>query len=442
MSPNQDEEVVWEDSVSCRTAYLNRPKALNSLSTGMCRSIKQLFETWDQKDHIKAIMLKGVGKSFCAGGDVRNVILSARDGGDKKKEALEFFREEYDMNFKLSLLQKPLISFLDGYTMGGGVGVCIYGRFRVATENSVAAMPECAIGLFPDIGSMHWLSKMPCNLGVMLALTGYRLKGRDVAASGIATHFVPSDSVRAVERRIEAVAPYSTVEEDHTVICEAVREFIPDAYDEELRTEMPEDSVFNFLPQIERVFAGSTVEEILQTLDAELAAARPQAEAAALAEFLQELKESMAAACPLMLKVALRRLRTTNDMRLSEVLKLDYAMVQHSLEDPNFYEGVRARLIDKDNAPKWSPPALEEVTDAMVDKFFSPAPEALALPEEMLAYEEELLRWKRDRASQRLKLKEQRAREAAETEGDEAVRAAQEAAEPSEGEPTSRRSKL
>jgi len=401
MSPDMSEEVVWEDSVSCRTAYLNRPQALNALSSGMCSRIKELFETWDQKEHIKAIMLKGVGKAFCAGGDVQSVVLSARSGGDKKKEALDFFREEYDMNFKISLLQKPLISFLDGYTMGGGLGVCIYGRFRVATENTVAAMPECSIGLFPDIGAMHWLSKMPSNLGVMLALTGYRLKGRDVAASGIATHFVTSAAVTAVERRLQAVAPQSTIEEDHTVICEAIREFQPDPYDDEERTAMPEDSVFRFLPHVERIFGAPTVEEILRALDDEIStssASEPE-----VVKFLEGLKESMLAACPLMLKVTLRRLQTTGSMRLSDVLQQDFAMVQHSLNDPNFFEGVRARLIDKDGAPKWAPMSVEEVTPAMVDAFFQPAPETLPLTKELLKYEEEVLSWRRSRALERVK---------------------------------------
>jgi len=171
---------------------------------------------------------------------------------------------------------------------------------------------------------------------------------------------------------------------------------------------MPEDSVFRFLPYVERIFGAPTVEEILRALDDEIAtspASEPE-----VVKFLEGLKESMLAASPLMLKVTLRRLQTTGSMRLSDVLQQDFAMVQHSLNDPNFFEGVRARLIDKDGAPKWAPMTVEEVTPAMVDAFFQPAPDNLPLTKELLKYEEDVLSWRRARALERVKAEESQER--------------------------------
>lgn len=331
---------------------INRPKALNAINLDMVRKIYSKLKPWEDTKNL--VVIRGAGeKAFCAGGDVRAIVEAG-----PTPESKAFFREEYKLNALIGYYKKPYIAIIDGITMGGGVGLSVHGKYRVATERTMFAMPETAIGLFPDVGGGHFLPRMTGKLGLYLGLTGFRLKGQDVKKAGVATHFVSSSKVEELEKAL--LNSNGSPQEVENILKK---------FDE--NDEKP-FVLEKDLPDINRLFQHSRVSEILHFL---------KEEETDFAKNTLKLLEKMS---PTSLKVTKRQLDYGAEMDLKECLKMEYRLAVHHTEKSDFKEGVRALLIDKDQNPKWNPRTIEEVTYAHVDDYFEklPASEELKFDDE------------------------------------------------------------
>ncbi|XP_059052917.1 3-hydroxyisobutyryl-CoA hydrolase, mitochondrial [Achroia grisella] len=334
----QEPEVLFETLNNAGIITLNRQKALNSLNLSMVNTMLPKLQEWENSKHM--VIIKGAGeKAFCAGGDVKAAI--DRVIGPK------FFFTEYNVNYLIGKYKIPYIALIDGITMGGGMGLSVHGRYRVATEKTVIAMPETKIGLFPDVGGSYFLPRLQVNLGLYLGLTGDRLKGKDVVKAGIATHYVTSKRLYELETLLSRCT--SDVE-----ISALLNKF----------NEPPEE--FSLAPHIKHInycFAASTVEEIIERLEK------------VQNDWSVKTLETLHQMCPGSLKITLRALQRGAQLDLAKCLKMEYRIACHSTENHDFPEGVRALLIDKDNKPQWKPKTLAEVDEDYVESFFKKFPE-------------------------------------------------------------------
>ena len=338
------EDVIVRRERAVGRISLNRPKALHALTQAMCEAISDALLEWRDDGEIEVVILDHAeGRGFCAGGDVAMVRRSALEDGGASGRA--FFHAEYRMNHLLFTYPKPVVAFMDGVTMGGGVGLALPCAYRVATENTLFAMPEGAIGLFPDVGAGWYLPRLPGRIGQFLALTGARLDGAECLWAGLATHYLASDRV-ADAKALIAEGPSDL---DH-----ALNSLAP--------FDAPPARLAGNAERIERLFASDRLEDLLAAL-----AADPSDWAA------KELI-AVAAKCPTTAKVALRQFATRRADFAAE-MALEYRLAARMIMRPDFAEGVRAVLVDKDNAPRWEPAAPEGVTDGMLDEIFAPLPE-------------------------------------------------------------------
>ncbi len=317
---------------------LNRPAALNALTTQMCLAISAALESWAEDLALGAVLIDHAGpRGFCAGGDVRRVAESSAGDG---AEARRFFAAEYRMNTSLLGYEEPIVAVMDGVTMGGGVGLCMPARHRIATEHTLWAMPEGDIGLFPDVGMGWHLSRLHGEAGTWLALTGARLRAADLVALGLATHFV--ERARLDELKSSSVG-------------HGFAEFASDP---------GPAPIHEHLPAIDRLFAYDTVEEIVDALAVDGSA------------WALEQRDAIVRKCPTTQKVALRLLREGRQRSsLVEEMQVEYRLAVRMTRRQDFIEGVRAVLVDKAGAPVWSPSSLENVDAALVDGLFAPDPE-------------------------------------------------------------------
>ncbi|NXQ09649.1 HIBCH protein, partial [Peucedramus taeniatus] len=342
-------EVLLEKKGGAGIITLNRPKALNALNLPMIQKIYPQIKTWEQDPETFLIIIKGTGgKAFCAGGDIR-AITEAGKVGDKLIQ--DFFMGEYRLNNAIGTCKKPYVALIDGITMGGGVGVSVHGHFRVATEKTVFAMPETAIGLFPDVGGGYFLPRLSGKIGYYLALTGCRLKGRDVLKVGIATHFVESEKLPALEKELIALKSPSK---------EKIADLLNSYHMKCTIDQEKEFSLDEHMEKINSLFSANSMEEIVKKLKQDGS------------PFAMKQLETINKMSPTSLKLTLRQLREGASMSLQEVLRMEYRLSQACMKGHDFYEGVRAVLIDKDQSPKWKPAALEEVSDEYVDNCFKP----------------------------------------------------------------------
>jgi enoyl-CoA hydratase len=326
---------------------LNRPKALNALSLPMIRLIYPALRAAADDPAVKMVLIEGAGdRAFCAGGDVRAVALATREPGNPLP--VEFFAEEYRLNHLIHVFPKPYVALVHGISMGGGVGLSVHGGFRVVTEDITFAMPETGIGLFPDVGGTWMLTRCPGRLGVYLGLTGARLDGPDAVYAGYATHLILPQDRAAVRAALLAAAPG-----DRAGVEEVLSRFgrLTQAAGLALRQ-----------PVIDRCFDRATVEEIIAALEAD---ADPWA---------VEQAAVLRGKCPTSLKVTLKQIREGGGLPIADVLRREFRMTQRFMAAGDFYEGIRALLIDKDNQPRWTPATLEEVTADMVASYFAPLP--------------------------------------------------------------------
>lgn len=341
-------EVLLAKSGCAAVITMNRPKALNALNLNMARQIYQQLKLWEEDPDTFLVIIKGSGgKAFCAGGDIL-AVTNAGKSGDRL--AQDFFREEYILNNAIGTYRKPYIAFIDGITMGGGVGLSVHGHFRVASEKTLFAMPETAIGLFPDVGGGYFLPRLPGKLGLYIALTGFRLKGRDVQKAGIATHFVESEKIPSLEK-------------DLTCLKEPTKKDVAEVLDT-YQTKSTEDEEKPFilaehLDKINSLFTANNVEEIIENLKKDGSS------------FAQQQLQTLSKMSPTSLKITFRQLKNGSSLTLQEVLTMEYRLSQACMRGHDFYEGVRAVLIDKDQNPKWKPERLEDVTNEYLDSCFA-----------------------------------------------------------------------
>ncbi|KNC79694.1 hypothetical protein SARC_07921 [Sphaeroforma arctica JP610] len=348
----QDSEssMMFEEVGQAGVATMNRPKVLNSLNLDMVVEMKKQFDEWEGDAQKKVIVLQGAGgKAFCAGGDVVH-IAKAGLAGDRTV-AHEFFSTEYKLNSLIGRLRTPFVALIDGITMGGGVGVSVHGRYRVATEKTLFAMPETAIGLVPDVGGGHFLPRLKGELGMYLALTGNRLKAADVYHAGLATHYVPKDQLT------DLTADLVSVENEEDV------EVVLNKYHVTPDTPFSLDAHLN---DIDRCFAGDKAEDMLALLNDS-------------GEWGRKNAKTIEKMSPTSVKVTIRQLRNGAGLSLDGDLQMELRICAETMRNKDFYEGIRALLIEKTNDPKWTPATLAEVTKEMVDKHFVMLPAELEL---------------------------------------------------------------
>jgi len=322
---------------------LNRPKAIHALTTAMCRSVLDALAEWRDDPAVEAVMIDHAeGRGFCAGGDIRMLAESgAKDGAG----AREFFFTEYRMNHRLFTYEKPVIAFMDGITMGGGVGISQPARYRVATENTKLAMPETGIGLFPDVGGGWYLSRLPGRVGQYLALTGHRLDGAECVEMRLASDYLTSDRLDEVKARI-AAAP----EEIEAILTD-------------LASPVPQAALIAHEDDINRLFASDRLEDIYAALEADGG------------EWAATTLATLKTKSPQTMKVSLRLLAEGRQMvDFAAEMTQEYAIGARVVMRHDFLEGVRAVIVDKDNAPVWNPATPEGVSDDLIDAIFAPLP--------------------------------------------------------------------
>jgi enoyl-CoA hydratase len=341
------EELILERRDGLGLVTLNRPQALNTLSLSMYRRFAPALLRWGEDETVQAVVVRGAGgRAFCAGGDVV-AIYDERKNAAGAGYTEDFFREEYTLIAGIHRFPKPYVALMDGVTMGGGAGVAVNGAFRVVTEQTLFAMPEVQIGLFPDVGASRFLNLCPGKIGLYLALTGKRLGPADAIYCGFGTHFVPRARLDAV---VAALAELDWKAGGEMRQVEAVLA---------IHSDDPGPALLAVLyPDIDRCFAGDTVEEIATALAEEPGA------------WAQEAREAMARASPLSLKLAFHQLRRGVGMNVEAALSLEYRMTQHCMAGHDFFEGIRALLVDKDRKPRWQHESLQAVSDTEVARYF------------------------------------------------------------------------
>ena len=330
---------------------LNRPRAIHALTPEMCHAINQALIAWREDDAVVTILIDHLpapdgdpklSRGFCAGGDIALIANSAKSDC---VEAERFFHVEYRMNHLLFVYDKPIVAFMDGIVMGGGVGLSLPCHYRVATERTVFAMPETGIGLFPDVGGGWFLPRLPGRIGAWLAVTGARIDGADCAAIGIATHYIASERLDMVKAQIIA-EPTSL----QTILDDQAETPPPSPLEREQAV-------------IDRLFASDRYEDILAALRADGS------------DWAEKQLEVLASKSPQTVKVALRQLAQGAAFTdFADNMRSEYRIACHVIRRPDFIEGVRAVIFDKDNRPKWTPERPEDVSNALIDSLFAPLP--------------------------------------------------------------------
>lgn len=339
-------EILFERRGAAGVVTLNRPKALNAVTHGMVGALRAQLDQWADDPAIARVVITAAGeRAFSAGGDIRALYDLGRAG--RHDEALQFWRDEYALNAAIKNYRKPYVALIDGIVMGGGVGVSVHGSHRVAGDRFQFAMPEVGIGFFPDVGATWFLPRMPGELGPYCALTGERLRLADGVAAGIATHRIPSARFPALLDGLTG-----------TVSVDAVLA----AFSE----PAGEGPIMARRATIDRLFAGTSVEAILAALDREAASSGADAEWAAKTAAALRTKS------PLSLKIALAQMRRGKLWDFDTCMRAEFRIVSRVIHGSDFYEGVRAVIVDKDNKPRWNPATLAAVGDAEVERHFAP----------------------------------------------------------------------
>ena len=324
---------------------LNRPSALHALTLPMVHAMTEALLEWRNLADVKCIVIDHAeGRGFCAGGDIAFLRNSAiNDGGESGRK---FFHDEYQLNHLLFTYPKPVVAFMDGICMGGGVGISQPARYRIATENTKFAMPETGIGLFPDVGGGWYLSRLEGRVGQFLALTGSRVAGSGCLALGLATHYLPSSALDEAKARIAS----EDVERIDGILGT-------------LSETPPASKVVETLFQINRHFASDHFEDILASLEGDES------------EWAMRELATLRTKSPQTCKVALRQLSAGAAMSdFADNMAMEYRIASRVIVRPDFAEGVRAVIIDKDNAPNWDPATPEGVTDDLIEAIFAPLP--------------------------------------------------------------------
>jgi enoyl-CoA hydratase len=337
------DEVLFRREGVAGIVSLDRPKAIHALTLGMCEAMIAQLVQWADDDAVEVVLIDHAqGRGFCSGGDINLLRHSAlTDGGAAGRR---FFFEEYRLNDLLFNYPKPVVAFMDGITMGGGVGISQPATYRVATENTRFAMPETGIGLFPDVGGGWYLSRLEGRIGQFLALTGARLDGAESLWAGLATHYLPAQALVEAKERI--------------AVGDDIGEVLAG-----LAVAAPEPKIAAHADAIRRHFAFDTLEEVLASLESD--------DGEWAAKELATLRTKSPQAC----KVSLRQLAESAKLEtFTQNMAMEYRIGARVLVLPDFAEGVRAVIVDKDQSPQWNPATPEGVTPDMLDAIFAPLP--------------------------------------------------------------------
>jgi enoyl-CoA hydratase len=327
---------------------LNRPAALNALTLEMAIAFDRKLHAWEADPAVTTVLIKGAGeRAFCAGGDVRKLYDAGRAGGSYP---LDFYRNEYRLNARIHRFPKPYVALMDGIVMGGGVGLSVHGSFRVAGDRTLFAMPETGIGLFPDVGGGYCLPRMPGEIGMYLAMTGARLRLADCMYSRFATHAAAG---AAMDRIVDALAGAEYGSDPRADVDRVLTGFAIDPGKPPLAEHRA---------AIDRCFAGDAVEGMLAALEREGT------------EWAGQQRAAMLAKSPTSMKIAVRQLRLGAGMDFADELRMEYRLSQACMAGSDFYEGIRALLVDKDNKPNWKPASLAEVGEDILKRHFDAVP--------------------------------------------------------------------
>lgn len=330
-------DILYEVAAGIAVATLNRPAALNALTLGMVRDFHPVLDRWAADPSVRAVVVRGAGeRAFCAGGDIR-ALYDGRGTGF----TADFFREEYRLNRAIFRYPKPYIALMNGITMGGGVGVSVHARHRIVSGCTVFAMPETGIGLFPDVGGAYFLPRMPGETGLYLALTGERIRAADCLYTGIGDLYVPD------ERHDELIAALRGGGD----VAGTLDAFAGDA------GAAPLADIRN---AIDRCFSADGVEAVLAALAVEDT------------EWARKILAAMAVKSPTSQKIAFRQIRTGAALDFEDCMRMEYRLSQRVMAAHDFFEGVRAVVIDKDQSPAWRPGRLADIRDADIDAYFAP----------------------------------------------------------------------
>ncbi len=324
---------------------INRPKALNALSLSMIDLMTPPLAAASQDDEVACVVLRGAGgRAFCAGGDVRGIALALKTPGETLSH--DFFFREYRLNYLIHSYPKPFIALIEGVSMGGGVGLSVHGALRVAADNLAFAMPETAIGLFPDVGGTWFLPRCPGSLGMYLALTGARLGAADALYVGYATDVVPAGRMDELHEALIAAAPETPAAAESVVAP--------------FRSDPGQPPLAAHRAAIDRCFSADSYREVLHRLGGEDS------------EWARGVLADLAKKSPTSLLMTFEQLRGGRALDIKSCLIREFRMSQHCMQAPDFAEGIRAVLIDKDHHPVWRPDRLEDITHATVMGFFAP----------------------------------------------------------------------
>ena len=322
---------------------LNRPKAIHALTATMVDLMTKALLEWRDDPAVKVVIIDHAeGRGFCSGGDINLLRNSALN--DNGVSGAKFFYDEYQLNHLLFTYEKPIVAFMDGITMGGGVGISQPARWRVATENTRYAMPETGIGLFPDVGGGWYLSRLPNRIGQFLALTGARLDGAECVWAGLSTHYLPAAELAEAKKRIAAGHEIGGVLAALSITA-------------------PEPRIAAHAADIARHFAADRLEDVLASLESDSS------------EWAAKELATLRSKSPQSCKISLRQLAESADLPdFAANMALEYRLAIRVINLPDFAEGVRAVIVDKDNAPKWNPATPEGVTEELLDTIFAPLP--------------------------------------------------------------------
>ncbi len=337
-------EILFSVEGRAGLVTLNRERSLNALTVDMVRRLHAQLVAWLSDRRVERIVIEGAGdKAFCAGGDIR---LLYDWGLAMDSRFLEFYRDEYLLNAYIKHYPKPYIALLDGIVMGGGVGVSVHGSHRIVTEATMFAMPETGIGLFPDVGGTYFLPRCPGEIGMYMGLTGARLSAGDALYANVATHFVSKQHLSALKQALKTFAD----------VDEAVQQYA---------VKIDAETFPRHRGAIDRHFLQNSAEDVLASLKADPS------------EWAQKQAAIVSRKSPTSLKICHRQLRDGLTLDFNGCMKLEWRIVNRIFTGHDFFEGVRAVVVDKDNAPKWQPSTLRAVSTAEVDSYFAPLPDEL-----------------------------------------------------------------
>ncbi|GAB1730223.1 hypothetical protein NU195Hw_g3605t1 [Hortaea werneckii] len=372
---DEPNDVLFNSNYGLRTITLNRPQKLNSLNGSMARKIIPRLQEWSKSQLANVVVVKGEGRALCAGGDVAALALQNKEGPEGQQKSKDYFALEYKLDHLIASYTKPYIAYMDGITMGGGVGLSLHAPFRIATEKTVFAMPETNIGFFPDVGGSFFLPRMDGQMGTYLALTSEQLKGVDVFWSGIATHYLHSSSLPDLETRLAELQfkDYDSLQQRLQVINSTIEEFCTGVPHD----RHPSNSIVggDLRVAIDYAFQNnSTIDQILEALQG-LTENKGSTAPPSVIEWADKTRKTILQRSPTSVRVALRQLREGATWDIAETFRKEHVIASRFMEHPDFVEGVSALLINKPKTtPQWKPKSLDKVTDADVDAFFAGQP--------------------------------------------------------------------